>query len=165
MFLTFLINMYLKIGILILVLSISFGSGYKVRSLMAEAAKSARLKADKLKLEQNIEINDKLRIQLANAKAITNTVYETIIKEIPVYVTKIQKVDSGCNITYGTQQLLNNAVNYLPQSSGGITYPNTKATGIKEIDLINYTAKIITRYNEARDQCNLLIAWHKSELF
>lgn len=159
------LSIYLRVGIAVVIMSVSFGSGYKVRSLMAEAAKAAQLKADKIKLERVIELNDSLRTQLAIAKGLTTTVYETIIKEIPTYVTKIQKEDSDCNITYGTQQLLNNAVNYLPQTSTGITYPSTQATGIKEIDLINYTALTITKYNEVRDRCNLLISWHTNELF
>jgi len=138
-----------------------FSSGYYLRNLQAETEKVAILEAEREKLAKVRKINDHLLTTLAKNQAKTKIVYKTIVKEVPKYVTKVQKTDSDCNISIGTKRLLNKLIRPMPEAGIESINSDRQPSPIREVDLIEYLTSTINQYKIAQNRCNTLIQWHK----
>ena len=134
--------------------------GYETRDTIAKAEQAIVLQAERDKLIKAEQTNKILHDELITAQAETKIVYRTVVKRIPQYVTEIQKVDSECNLTNGTKRLLN-SLNDVSETPSGIISTDSTPSSIRTSDLIGYTAEVMTNYNLAREQCNLLIKWQR----
>jgi len=151
----------------IIAIAISFvvgaGSGYSYRDTkykadMANVIREA-YEAAKKEAKQSVKIE---KVYIKGDEKI-QTIYKTIIKEIPKYVPVIQKSDSDCNVSNGAVSLLNSTINNaLPETTANTDDTNKTASRIRESDLINFTHLSIKKYNEALTQCNALIGWIES---
>lgn len=117
--------------------------------------------AERSKLKEVEKINSDLLDSLILTQGKVRTIYKTKIKEVPKYVTKIQKIDSDCNISTGIKQLLNQNINNLPETSPIPATAYNKTSDIREIDLIFYLLKAVNQYNLTSLQCSSLITWHE----
>ncbi len=140
----------------------SFGGGYHVRDLMAEAdqARAVSLAIEQQKTQHAIARAEEL--ELIKAQQITQVKYKTIIKEVPNYVPTVQQEDSDCNVSHGVVSMYNSAASErVPDTTGLDDHRNTESSTVTEADLIRYGLDVIGQYNQVKNQCNALIAWHK----
>jgi len=152
----------MKISLIAIALAglVGFYGGYSLRSTQAKAENAIVLKQHIREIQELSDLSREIEISYAEKAAVVKTVYKTIIKKVPVYVTKIQKTDSDCNLTTNTISLLNHAAkNQLPEAATKPNPKNTAAPRIRESDLIHYTHELISQYNSAMVQCNALIDW------
>ena len=157
-------NPWLMLSALVALASFaSFVGGYELRDTMAEAEQA---KAVKFALKQAAEadaISRAEEIALIKSQNKTKVVYKTITKEVPKYVSVIQKTDSDCNLSGGTVRLFNSAAaERLPETARVDDTGDTEPSTVKESDLIDYGLDIIEQYNQVKNQCNALINWHKN---
>tara|TARA_R110002050_G_scaffold57423_3_gene128946 strand:+ start:90765 stop:91253 length:489 start_codon:yes stop_codon:yes gene_type:complete len=142
---------------------LSFGGGYHVRDLMAEADQAQAVSFALAKAAAEDEISRVEEIELIKSQQKTKIIYKTITKEVPKYVSVIQKSDSECNLSHGTVSVFNRAaLEQLPDTAGSDDASNTEPSTVKESDLIDYGLEVINQYNEVKNQCNALINWHKN---
>jgi len=134
--------------------------GYKQKGLYVDSQKVELLEAQKQALIKQAKESDKIINELHIKKNKTKIIYQTIEKEVPKYVTKIQKIDSDCNITRGTYRLLEEAAGYLPNSSRGADKDNGEPSQIREADLVRYIVQLLKKYKEEQEGHNALIRWH-----
>jgi hypothetical protein len=135
--------------------------GYKLKTVLVDANTATILRLERETLIRAEKQNDELVEQLIIAKAETDIIYKTRIKEVPKYITKIQKVDGDCNISNGAKRLLNATVNPLSTATTGVAGTDGKPSDIREADLINYTLRLLRKYHNGKDKHNLLVQWHR----
>jgi hypothetical protein len=99
----------MNVAIVVASMLSGFYAGYSVKSTRVDAEKGRILTLEREQLIQSHEKNKELTSALIASRAKVEVVYEVIEKEVPVYVTKIQKVASDCNLTNGTVSLLDKA--------------------------------------------------------
>lgn len=145
--------------IIIIVLATGFSGGFYVRDLMTYQERAAELEAAQQEAKSIERLNAELYDQLSAEREKIKIVEKEVIKKI--YVPKIQKVDSECNLSIGTKRMLNSAI--LSEASGSTTQEDTKASEIREADAIRYLNSAIAQYNEVRAQCNALIEFHSRD--
>ncbi len=136
--------------------------GYGYRD---DRAESERVEAVEKALEQaylDAELARDEELALIKAQQKTEVVYRTITKEVPKYVTQIQRIDSQCNLSRGTVRLFNDAAAERLSRAAGLDDPaDTEPSAVTESRLIDYGLDVIDRYNQAKNQCNALIQWHE----
>lgn len=91
-------------------LLLGFSSGYALRNLQSEAEKAKLLVKDRKILEENDKTNKELSLKLENLEKTRATKTKIVIKKVPMYVTKYKKIDSVCNLSKHTKQLLNSYI-------------------------------------------------------
>lgn len=152
----------MAVYVAIAVALLSFAGGYHVSDLQADAeqAQAVSFALAKAALEDELSRNEE--IDLIKSQQKTKIVYKTITKEVPVYVSDIQKNDSECNLSHGIVGLYNRAATeQLPETTGSDDARNTQPSTVKESDLIDYGLDVINQYNDVKNQCNALIKWQK----
>lgn len=81
-----------------------------------------------------------------------------IYKELPKYITKIQKVNSECNYSTGVVRLLNSSSNTgTEKATPGTDAEDARSSDITESTGIKYTADVIAQYNKWKILHNSLI--------
>ena len=135
-------------------------SGYKTKSVFVNANEAKLLKLQALDLRKAEETNVKLVRELIINEAENNIIYETKIKEVPVYITKIQKEDSDCNLSVGSVKLFNDAVKPLREAKKELKDVR-ESSEIREADLVKYSFRLLKKYKDAQSRHNLLIQWHR----
>lgn len=145
--------------ILIACIVFGFGTGFYASHEISRAGHVVDLENQLKKQKEYIDSAHAADIAFINAHKQQEVIAEVITKEVIKYVTKIQKVDSDCNLSNGTKRLLDDSrmQNYPRESVAA----DTGASSIREIDLIRYTNKITQQYNSMRLQCNSLINLEK----
>lgn len=134
-----------------------FASGSHYQSLRADRELSRQLKAEQVKTKEAQELNESLYSQLEAERSNIKTIEKEVIRKI--YVPKIQKVDSNCNLSNSAKRLLNN--NIMSKADTGATETDSKASDVRAADTIRYLNTAISQYNHARAQCNKLIEFVK----
>ncbi len=141
--------------IIIAALIAGFGGGYFTASQFEKATHVAEMQLELKKQKDEIDLSHAADIEYIKAQKQQETVVKTITKEVVKYVPKIQMVNSDCNLTVGTQRLLDNErLQTVPSQS---TSADTRSSEIREIELIQYSHKVMEMYNAAKLQCNSLI--------
>jgi hypothetical protein len=136
-------------------------AGYQLRDTMAEAEQAQAVEFALEQQANNERISRDEEIALIKSQQKTKVVYKTITKEVPKYVSVIQKTDSDCNLSHGTVRLFNSAaLERVPETTGFDDARDTEPSTVKELDLIDYGLDIIEQYNQVKNQCNALINWH-----
>lgn len=136
--------------------------GYGYRDNQAEAERVKAVEAALVDYKRQAELDHDEELALIKAQKKTEIVYRTITKEVPKYVTQIQRVDSQCNLSRGTVRLFNDAAAERLSRAAGFNDPaDTEASTVTEAELIDYALDVIDRYNQAKNQCNALITWHE----
>lgn len=137
-------------------------SGYEWRDMVAQVDEATAIKHALKKQKESDDISRAEEITLIKSQQKTQIVYRSINKEAPKYVSKIQKSDSACNVSFGVVRLFNRAVSErMPEANTGNVAGDKKPSSVTESRLINYSLNNITEYNRVKNQCNALIAWHK----
>jgi len=138
-----------------------FSSGYSLRNTQAKAEQAEVFKAHVLRLEDLQAKNRVIESAYVDKAETIKTVYKTIVKKVPVYVSKPQKTDSECNLSVGSVQLLHQATQTrLPQTTATTDAENKAASVIREGDLIAYTHEVMGEYNAVMARCNALVDWN-----
>lgn len=139
-----------------------FAGGYWLRNTMAEAETAEALRRSVSLSAQQAETAVRVETVYVEAEAKTQTIYKTIIKEVPKYVPIIQASDSDCNLSRGSVRLLNNAIaDQLPETATGADEADKAASDVREADLISHSQESINQYNQIKNQCNALMDWVK----
>jgi uncharacterized coiled-coil protein SlyX len=147
------------IYIIAIVASLSFGSGYYASTIACKAEQAQRIEAINKKLIDAAETNARLTAKLERLNQHNSSNTKATIKYVTKYITKEQKDSSSvCAIDANIVRLLNSL--RLSKAISGTD--ETSATfaaddPYTEEDLINYAIVIISKYNDARNQCNSLI--------
>ena len=139
-----------------------FGVGYKTKATIVQAEKTAILETERKELLRTKAINVKLQTALTFKEQTVKVVYKTVTKEIPFYVTKIQKIDSNCNLSIGNKRLLHKLIDPVSRTSSEPTSSDREPSDIRAIDTINYLSNTIRDYKLAQARCNTLIDWHRN---
>lgn len=150
------------LAIILAVGGTGFGVGYKTKATIIQAEKTAVLEAEREELLRVKAINVNLQTALTFKEQEVKVVYKTVTKKIPFYVTKIQKIDSNCNLSTGNKRLLNELIDSVPGTSSEPTSSDREPSDIRAIDTINYLSNTIRDYKLAQASCNTLIDWHRN---
>lgn len=151
-------------SIFIAIAAAAFIAGYHLRDLQADAEQARAVSYALAKADALNQISRLEEIDLIKAQQKTEVVYKTITKEVPKYVSVIQKTDSDCNLSHGTVRLLNSAaLERLPEAARNDDPRDTESSSVTEARLIDYNHEVIDQYNKVKNQCNGLIQWHKKQ--
>lgn len=143
---------------------VGLAGGYSYRDNQADAERFAAVEMALEDAHRQFEISKQAEIELIEANKKTEIVYRTITKEIPKYVTQIQQTNSECNLSRGAVRLFNDAAAESLSRAAGIVDPaDTEPSTVTGGELIHYTLNAVDQYNQARNQCNALIAWHEKQ--
>lgn len=153
-------NLYLIGFVLTGSLLIGASIGWNVKTVLVDAKEVKEVRLEREMLAKSKKDNDKLVREVIEARARTNTIYKIKEKEVPVYVTKIQKVDSDCNLTNGTVSLLNSTAKELPQATSRIIADVRQSSHFTEGQLVMYTLRLLKRIHRDKDLHNPLVQWH-----
>jgi len=146
-----------------------FGSGaglsYKLtsdhyRSEQLTAVTNAEAEKER-KLTQAFD-SERDALNMAHAEELKNNV---IVREVPKYVTKIQRVKSDCSYSLGTVRLLDDAAGKrVPENNTALPAPDdAAASDITEYAGIKYTHELLSQYNLWMIKHNALIDYlHKN---
>ncbi len=137
-----------------------FWAGFEVKSTIEESKLARDLLEEKKQLVTANNKNKELVHELMSSQARVEVVHEIIEKEVPVYVTKIQKEYSDCNITNGTVRMLHNASTNMSGTSERAVNKVRESSEITEEQLIKYTAKLLHRIHRDKEIHNPLVQWH-----
>jgi len=157
----------MQVFIIIFLVGLSIGgiSGYKITDAFNNAAivkeVSSALENQKKDLEDTYAI-EKVAISKVHEQELKDNV---IIKEVPKYITKIQKaVKSPCTYTTGTVRLLNSHIEErVPEASTISTTGDATPSEITESTGIKYTHDVLKQYMEWRTLHNELIHWYEKQ--
>lgn len=144
-----------------------FGSAWHVRTVMNEAAVTKAEEHVVTETHQQDAITETVEEKATERQIEIRTVTETLIKKVPVYVTK--KADAKCPIPAGAVQLHDSAARHLPlvpipagKLDGG-TAGVDDPSGILLSQILDTVAKNYGRYYEVRGQLLDLQGWIRQQ--
>jgi hypothetical protein len=150
----------MQIFAIIAIISFALGNltGYKLTSNSYKAAMvdqvNAALKVQAKQLDDSFKAEKDALIATHEQELRDNV----IIKEIPKYITQIQKVKSACSYSTGTVRLLNRSASRDMQETTAISdAKDTEPSSITELGGIQYTAELLAGWHKFQTQCNALI--------
>ena len=150
----------MQIFIIIALVSFAGGNftGWKITSNSYEAKMieqvNQALKKQAQQLDESFQA-EKVALQQTHEQELKDNV---IIREIPKYITQIQKVKSACSYSNGTVRMLNRVASRDVQEAAAVPdAKDTEPSGVTELSGIKYTGELLAGWHKFQTQCNALI--------
>jgi len=158
-------DVQLKLAAYLIVAASLFGSGFYTawhyKSLEERAAVADAAVAVVKTTDAQSAVTESVGASTAVAETKVVTVTKTILKKVPVYVTK--EADAHCIIPVGFVRLHDAAANGVPSLPDTSGKPDDAASGVELSDIASTVADNYGTYNEVKAQLEGLQSWVKQQ--